>query len=98
MAFPHHATPQFDGGLQRAAGAERFVCYDFNNLETLPAAMHHTFDMVVIDPPFITEEVWSKYADATRLLLKCDDRGTMQVHMSRFLGCSQADSPLEKLK
>lgn len=62
------------------------MCYDFNNLETLPAAMHHTFDMVVIDPPFITEEVWSKYADATRLLLKRDESGTIQVRISRFLG------------
>ena len=26
--------------------------------------------MVVIDPPFITREVWEKYAAAARLLLK----------------------------
>ena len=28
--------------------------------------------MVVIDPPFITREVWEKYAAAARLLLKPD--------------------------
>jgi len=26
--------------------------------------------MVVVDPPFITEEVWTKYADACSLLLE----------------------------
>lgn len=26
--------------------------------------------MVVIDPPYITEEVWNKYAEASRFLLK----------------------------
>jgi len=28
------------------------------------------FDLVVIDPPFITHEVWTKYAEASRYLLK----------------------------
>ena len=28
--------------------------------------------MVVIDPPFITREVWEKYAEAAKILLKQD--------------------------
>ena len=28
--------------------------------------------MIVIDPPFITREVWEKYADAAKILLKKD--------------------------
>lgn len=28
------------------------------------------FDMVVIDPPFITREVWEKYAECAKWLLK----------------------------
>ena len=32
--------------------------------------MHHQFDLVVIDPPFITREVWEKYAEAAKMLLK----------------------------
>jgi hypothetical protein len=28
--------------------------------------------MVVIDPPFITREVWEKYAEAAKMLLKKD--------------------------
>lgn len=34
-----------------------FVQYDFNAPEAIPVDLHHTFDMVVIDPPFITLEV-----------------------------------------
>jgi hypothetical protein len=37
-----------------------FVFYDFNDQETLPKELHNTFDLVVIDPPFITREVWEK--------------------------------------
>jgi 16S rRNA G966 N2-methylase RsmD len=46
------------------------VFYDFNKPEELPADLHHAFDLVVIDPPFITREVWEKYAVAAKLLLK----------------------------
>ncbi|CAM9426418.1 unnamed protein product [Chrysoparadoxa australica] len=47
-----------------------FVLYDFNHPESLPKELHGTFQMVVIDPPFITEEVWQKYTEAARLLLR----------------------------
>ena len=44
--------------------------FDFNKIENIPEDLHHKFDMVVIDPPFITREVWEKYAEISRLLLK----------------------------
>eukprot|EP00928_Gymnodinium_smaydae_P051403 TRINITY_DN34938_c0_g1_i1.p1 TRINITY_DN34938_c0_g1~~TRINITY_DN34938_c0_g1_i1.p1 ORF type:complete len:442 (+),score=107.71 TRINITY_DN34938_c0_g1_i1:47-1327(+) len=47
-----------------------FVFYDFNDPEAVPAELHKSFDLVVIDPPYITREVWSKYAATARLLLK----------------------------
>jgi 16S rRNA G966 N2-methylase RsmD len=47
-----------------------FVFYDFNDLNTIPASMHGTFDLVVVDPPFIVREVWEKYAAAVKLLVK----------------------------
>eukprot|EP01031_Cornospumella_fuschlensis_P035223 gene35223-42667_t len=47
-----------------------FVFYDFNKPEDVPAGLHQSFDVVVIDPPFITEDVWRKYAAAAKLLLK----------------------------
>jgi 16S rRNA G966 N2-methylase RsmD len=47
-----------------------WVKYDFKAPDALPSALHHSFDMVVIDPPFITEEVWTLYAAAAKLLLR----------------------------
>eukprot|EP00955_Chlamydomonas_euryale_P009380 100385-Chlamydomonas_euryale.AAC.18 len=43
--------------------------YDFNKPDDIPKELHHVFDCVVIDPPFITREVWEKYAAAAKLLL-----------------------------
>ena len=47
-----------------------FVFYDFNKPEEIPEELHGKFHMVVIDPPFITREVWEKYTAAAKLLLK----------------------------
>ena len=32
--------------------------------------MRGSFDMAVIDPPFITREVWEKYTEAAKILVK----------------------------
>ncbi|RYH06746.1 hypothetical protein EON65_42520 [archaeon] len=45
--------------------------------------MHHSFDVVVIDPPFITEDVWRKYAAAAKVLLKTGNDST-----GKFALCS----------
>jgi hypothetical protein len=47
-----------------------FVFYDFNSPEVVPADLLGSCDMVVIDPPFITRDVWEKYAISAKLLLK----------------------------
>ncbi|GFR41785.1 hypothetical protein Agub_g2547 [Astrephomene gubernaculifera] len=52
------------------AADPHYVRYDFNAPELLPPHLHGAFDCVVIDPPFITREVWDKYAQAARLLLQ----------------------------
>lgn len=47
--------------------------YDFNKPEeTILEGLRGKFDLVVIDPPFITEEVWTLYAEASKLLLRPD--------------------------
>lgn len=46
-----------------------FVYFDFRQPELLPSDLAHSFDMVVIDPPFITPEVWEAYAAAAKFLL-----------------------------
>jgi hypothetical protein len=47
-----------------------FRFYDFNDAETIPKDMRGSFDMCVVDPPFITEDVWRKYAEAVKLCLR----------------------------
>jgi len=47
-----------------------YVFYDFNEPEALPSELHNQFDFVLVDPPFITPEVWANYAATTRLLLR----------------------------
>jgi len=57
----------FDRQWEADAG---FVFYDFNEPDAVPSELHNTFDFVLVDPPFITPEVWEKYATTTRLLLR----------------------------
>lgn len=41
---------------------KNFVFYDFNQPLNLPEELKNSFDILLIDPPFITPEVWGKYA------------------------------------
>jgi hypothetical protein len=43
-------------------------CFDAG----FPEALLHSFDAVVVDPPFITREVWEKYAVSCKALLRSD--------------------------
>jgi hypothetical protein len=46
-------------------------------------------DVVVVDPPFITEEVWRKYAITAKLLLKPEGRFRVSLfQICTFLGSS----------
>ena len=52
--------------------------------------------MVVIDPPFITREVWEKYAEAARILLKPEGGLVLastidenEGFMNELLGCQR---------
>lgn len=57
---------EFDRRWEKDPG---FVFYDFNEPEKIPVSAWEHFDFVVVDPPFITEEVWSKYAQTIKLIL-----------------------------
>mgnify|MGYP002833687592 CR=1 FL=1 len=68
----------FDQGPNKIWEADRgYVFYDFNKPTELPEHLLGKCDMVVIDPPFIVSEVWMKYAETSKLLLKegKDDKG-----------------------
>jgi EEF1A lysine methyltransferase 1 len=47
-----------------------FVFYDFHDPAGVPSELHSHFDGIVVDPPFITADVWKKYARTAKLLLK----------------------------
>lgn len=53
LFYPFHSS-QFD---KKWDNDPNFVFYDFNKPEELAEALNNSFDMAVIDPPFIGEEV-----------------------------------------
>ena len=60
----------FDKAL--GAGVPSFTFYDYNSPTALPAELQGAFAMVVIDPPYITREVWAQYVKTARWLLHGD--------------------------
>ena len=59
----------FEFDRQFDDGTGGFVFFDYNHPENLPAIYKGYFDMLVIDPPFVTEDVWVKYSEAIKFLL-----------------------------
>ena len=62
----------------------------------MPEELHGKFTMVVIDPPFITREVWEKYTQAARILLKPEGGLVLgstidenEAFMQELLGCQK---------
>ena len=49
---------------------EDFVFYDFNEPLKLPETLKNSFDIVVADPPFLSEECLCKTAVTIRYLMK----------------------------
>ncbi|KAF4753844.1 N-6 adenine-specific DNA methyltransferase 2 [Perkinsus olseni] len=47
---------------------ERCVKFDYREPKDVPVDLCHTFECVLIDPPFITKEVWENYAITAKLL------------------------------
>ena len=60
---------QFDTSLEPCPG---YHFYDYNHPCDIDESCRGAFDLVVIDPPFITESVWRDYATTARLLSKGD--------------------------
>jgi len=51
-------------------GEPGYNYYDYRNPLNIEKYLQHSFDMVVIDPPFISKVVWEKYSRTARALLK----------------------------
>lgn len=62
-----------------------FVFFDFNSPDALREDLRKSFDMIVVDPPFITEEVWRKYAIASKLLLKPGIDESTGLHLGKVI-------------
>jgi hypothetical protein len=45
-----------------------FVFFDFNRPDQIPASHWNQYDYIVVDPPFITRDVWEKYVEAVKTL------------------------------
>ncbi len=58
---------QFD---KKWASDRGFVHYDFNQPLDVPQNLLQSFDLLVVDPPFIVKEVWEKYAVTCKALLR----------------------------
>ena len=69
---------------------ESFVYFDFNKVDDIPEELFQNFDLVIVDPPFITKEVWEKYAKAVKLLLA--ENVTFWQYGSNCFFCSRSDT------
>ena len=66
----HHSTRAEAHTLLLVHAAFSGVCCAFvARVPQIPKELYHSFDFIVIDPPFITAEVWADYAKAAKLLL-----------------------------
>lgn len=51
-----------------------YIYFDFNQPDLIPKEYNNFFDFIVIDPPFITKDVWSKYAETAKKIMKIDSK------------------------
>eukprot|EP00985_Skeletonema_marinoi_P010226 scaffold4824_cov193-Skeletonema_marinoi.AAC.5 len=58
----------FDRSLSLGSCSNQFEFYDYNNPTNLDSKLHGKFDVIVIDPPFISQSVWENYATTAALL------------------------------
>jgi 16S rRNA G966 N2-methylase RsmD len=47
-----------------------FVCYDFNKPLDFPDELRKSFDYLIIDPPFLSQECWKKTSFTAKQLIK----------------------------
>ncbi|EGR29840.1 hypothetical protein IMG5_147690 [Ichthyophthirius multifiliis] len=54
-----------------------FIYFDFKNPQEIPVQYHNQFDFILIDPPFITRDVWEKYSEAAKIIGKKDQNNVL---------------------
>jgi hypothetical protein len=66
------------------------VKFDFNDFSNISEEFHHKFDFIVIDPPFITEKVWTLYAEFAKLISIMNE--TKTDISSKIIACSISEN------
>jgi len=72
-----------------------YVFYDFNYPTSIDANLRGLFDVIVIDPPFISQSVWKSYATTVTLLAKegahiiCTTVAENEALMERLFMCQK---------
>ena len=69
-AHPRALDSQLDEDFRKTLGDDNFCVYDFNKPVEMPERHRHRYDCAVVDPPFITKECWSKYAETVAHVLR----------------------------
>ena len=76
FSLPEDTPPRLGSFLfdldEKWSGLPAFVRYDFNDPTGFTGVDAGSCDGFVIDPPFITQEVWEKYAETVRHLATRD--------------------------
>ncbi|KAJ3081593.1 EEF1A lysine methyltransferase 1, partial [Rhizoclosmatium hyalinum] len=83
----------FEFDKRFAVFGSSFVFYDYNQPTDLDTSLHRTFDTLVVDPPFLSDECWTKTSETVRWLAKegckiivCTGL-VMREKIARELGC-----------
>ena len=82
---PRVALLEFD---QRFAACDDFVPYDFNHPQKLPAELGGSFDRILCDPPFLSEECQTKTAITARWLTKAVKNDAQKEARPRLIVCT----------
>ena len=76
---------------------DSYVFYDFNYPTSIDANLRGLFDVIVIDPPFISQSVWESYAITVSLLAKegahiiCTTVAENEALMKRLFNCHKTN-------
>lgn len=87
----------FDYDKTLAQNCKSYVFYDFNSPTSIDANLQGLFDVIVIDPPFVSPSVWESYAITVALLAKevahiiCTTVAENEALMQRLFMCQKTN-------
>jgi len=70
--------------------------FDYRNFENLISEFENKFDFILIDPPFIDEEPWTKFAKFASIIAKKDDENKIDKETKILLSSISENKVLVK--